>query len=272
MIGAVVYRPEQFELDPTAEGGWILRDLAAWYAGGGWGTTNALDAWGINHGTLTLMAIPATATSGWGWDSFLRRPVLRFDGSNDYVLGSIPPMIPPLTIAGWSNPTNFSMARAHLTLFSDANNRYQTYLGSGTGPVTARTLAAGSPSAATAGNAVAGSWNHAAGVFASTASRIAYLNGIPGAEVTTTKDPGAVTTFNLGQYPSYHMLGAVADSMFWNRALSAAELTLLADPAWSVLMGGLIVPAGRRYVRGWKPGGAPAAGRRRVLVTSILGG
>lgn len=38
-----------------------------------------------NHGVLNGMSFPSTATSGWGWDGRIRRPILRFDGSNDYV-------------------------------------------------------------------------------------------------------------------------------------------------------------------------------------------
>ena len=262
MIGVVGDRPELFELDPTAEGAWVLRDLAAWYAGGGWGTTKALDAWGTNHGTLTNMAIPASATSGWTRDDYLRRSALRLDGSNDYVEQLAAAVVAyPFTISAWFYPAT---ANTIYTIASvgDASHAYGAGLEVSrgtTGRVSATPYGAATHPAVSSTAYAANTWQHGCAVFTSATLRTAYLNG--GGAGTDANSGNLSTPTNTEIGCNYaagrgrYFSGAVADVLFHSRALSAVEIAQLADPAWSVLMGGLIVPAGNRYVRGWKAGG-----------------
>ena len=55
-----------------------------------------------NHGTLTNMAVPATATSGWAWDNFLGRWATRYDGDNDYVSLGTSSILKPTGEATWA--------------------------------------------------------------------------------------------------------------------------------------------------------------------------
>ena len=44
-----------------------------------------------NSGTLTNMAVPATATSGWAWDNYLRRMVMLGNFQRGNSLSRCPP-------------------------------------------------------------------------------------------------------------------------------------------------------------------------------------
>lgn len=69
-----------------------------------------------NHGTLTGMSFPPTATSGWNPGKFGR--CLAFDGNNDYIATSIPlasyfniaSIKEPKTISFWVNPFSIAIA------------------------------------------------------------------------------------------------------------------------------------------------------------------
>lgn len=96
-------RPEYFRINPD----WPLAESCV-FAGlgrfpGGLRYDDAMESlWGNgNHGTLTNMAIPATATSGWQWDNHLRRMVLAYDGSSDYVLVPYSAIALPYTVIAW---------------------------------------------------------------------------------------------------------------------------------------------------------------------------
>jgi len=77
-------------------------------------------------------------------------------------------------------------------------------------------------------------WHHAAGVFASSTSRTAYLDGVAGAENTTNIGTQATATaINVGARTASggvaaYFNGDIAEFGIWNAALTAAEIASLA--------------------------------------------
>lgn len=77
-------------------------------------------------------------------------------------------------------------------------------------------------------------WHHFCGVTSGTASRYAYLDGVPGNEETTDRTPGGIdnTTIGCGYYGSaiqYPTSGRIAEGAIWNVALTTAEIEILAE-------------------------------------------
>jgi hypothetical protein len=76
------------------------------------------------------------------------------------------------------------------------------------------------------------SWSHAAGVFTSSTSRLAYLNGAAGGTNTTNVTPAGIneTLIGAGRSPSLggYCNGFIAEVGIWNAALTAAEIASLA--------------------------------------------
>lgn len=235
-----------------------------------------------NHGTLTDMAVPATATSGWAWDNYLRRMVCKFDGSNDYInLGATLSVAHPLflssilTIACWHKSAgDYTTAQALVANFaSDGNksnyalvfgytdNKYGFWNYSGGGDITNSTAISTDAwrHIAVTRSGGTGSWPIAL-----------FLNGVADGTGTYTENPNATVDSisaigRAGGYPTgYRMNGYLTDVCLWNRALSLSEIRQLADPS-NYLLSGLILPPRRRLFAA----GVAATGnrRRRLLIT-----
>ena len=135
----------------------------------------------------------------------------------------------PLTLACWVNPDTVSGNDA-LVEVNDAgtNNVFLLYLAAGV--INAFTSEAGSFSQASAGTALGtNAWSHAAGVFASATSRVAYKNGVAGTEETTSRIPTTIDSVRLGsQVGTNFMDGTLAEVGIWNVALDAGEIAALA--------------------------------------------
>jgi hypothetical protein len=75
-------------------------------------------------------------------------------------------------------------------------------------------------------------WNHCVGVFASTTSLTAYLNGVAGTEKTDVTSASGMNELRMGQYAgswSRPLDGLLAEVGIWNVALTAGEISQLAD-------------------------------------------
>jgi hypothetical protein len=253
---AIRQRPDFFGLDKTHP---LARGLVFAGLGRGRQSLTMRDSSGRgNHGTLTNMAVPATATSGWAWDNFLGRWAMRFDGINDYVIGL--PNLPTsdLTFSCWvklnvATPVTPSKTGfAYIGTYS-AGEHYPftdgiVYLGLFTNkrftvtPLTsvdraswhtvAITLKYGSPSV----------WSM-------------YQNGLLAYSTDTVAAIGATGAILGGAKltASYWLDGRMADATIHTRVLSLAEISALADPS-NAMLSGLIVPPRRRF---WA---IPAAG------------
>jgi hypothetical protein len=145
----------------------------------------------------------------------------------------------PLTMACWFYPNNntANMALVSISKKGDAAERFALLaLGAVAGdPIRADTSANGG---AIGGNAetttgFSTSWQHAAGVWASTTSRTAYLNGGSAATNTNTVTPLNLDVSTIGARFSSSALGSfmnglIAEVGIWNAALTAAEIASLA--------------------------------------------
>ena len=83
-----------------------------------------------------------------------------------------------------------------------------------------------------AGAYTANQWDHAAGVFASTTSCVAYLNGVAATADTTAVTPVGINQVGLGvlfrNTDADYLSGRLAEAAIWNAALDAAEVAALA--------------------------------------------
>ena len=144
----------------------------------------------------------------------------------------------PLTMACWSYSLSYAVDYAYLMSITSTNAGPDGWglMVSSSRAVYARVWAAGSYSQSYIQTINAGTWQHAAAVFASTTSRIAYLDGISGAEETTSRVPATAVsrsmlgTFIYGAGTIYkpQTEGYIAEVGFWNVALTAPEILQLA--------------------------------------------
>jgi hypothetical protein len=136
---------------------------------------------------------------------------------------------PPLTIAAWCYQSSLATG----IIASASSVTVGGYVGIASlvgGPIR---LVTPLRNVDTTTNAAAGTWNHAAGVFASIASRTAYLNGVGNTDTFSIGDaissPGMLVgarRFN-GELGTYYT-GIIAEVGIWNTALTADEIASLA--------------------------------------------
>lgn len=209
-----------------------------------------------NHGTLEP---DASTGPQWEWNDYLGRWVLRFDGSNDYVeLGSRAPWQNDQagTIAAWIRP---SVALGTIVGYGDStsgllNLNVRTGVTPGGVPRLDVTHSQNGGSI----QGVHGSttlsvdqWYHCA-VVSDGASYSLYVNGDAesltawtgtnngnwygdtNADAADSASIGAVLFNNARQG---FATGLIADALIFSRALSPAEITLLADPSFRVVRG-----------------------------------
>lgn len=144
---------------------------------------------------------------------------------------------PPLTIACWFRTASATLDQCLVWLGDSATfNRYFWIMASGAvagDPVTARNRGAGGNTVATTTTGyTVDQWHHACGVFASTASKAAFIDG--GSKGTSAVDAGAATinTTSMGfryKTGAGDMTGAVADVAIWADALTDIEVLQLAQ-------------------------------------------
>jgi hypothetical protein len=167
-----------------------------------------------------------------------------FNGSNQYLsTASAPASGSPSTIAAWVRieATNIDHVIGYLGEASGTHrNQVQlSAVNSAGGPSFAVILfigsSVGAAQRATTSTATSvNTWHHAAGVFSSSTSRTAYIDGVAGTENTT--DIGSqntatainigVRTANNGQAAYFD--GQIAEFGIWNAALTDAEIASLA--------------------------------------------
>ena len=141
----------------------------------------------------------------------------------------------PLTMACWVKPNGITTNYAVMAIDTEGGTARWglNFLGAGGGdPISAlstNTVGTSAQSDVTGGTAT---WQHAAGVWASTTSRTAYRNGTAGTTNTTSISvTGIDTTRIAARYAGTlgaFLDGSVAEAAIWNVALTAAEIASLA--------------------------------------------
>ena len=146
----------------------------------------------------------------------------------------------PLTMAVWAKTSVTGTAQVPMGLFSSgsAYNRNSFRLEITTGNVVAAATASGggSSQAVSSTSISADTWFHACGVFASSTSRAAYLNGAGKGTEATSRVPSSVDRISIGvgegttaaQPLAPAGTGDIAEAALWNVALTDAEVASLA--------------------------------------------
>lgn len=249
---AIHSRPEFFTLNPHSP---LFGNLVFAGLGSRSGSTHYHDATGNYPGTLT-----GYTTSGdypadkWQWDSYLRRNVLGFDGTDDYV--GVPIKFPSTayTVSAWCwQPVGTTGYRSVVEGTSYGGDmRYYGTLPMWEGNSNAYTTA--------------GTWNHCVW----NTSLGMYLNGVYNA---AAKSPLASTTTYIGKRfdNGNYWLGNLADILIFFRSISAEEIKQLADPSNYMLSVGeegtpLLLPPRRRFFACAVSGETPTTNRRRRVL------
>lgn len=162
---------------------------------------------------------------------------IKFDSGDhdgaDYLEKSSPTVTGyPVTFACWVKPDSVSDWDGCISIAqSSVNNQHISLTLRSNGSVRAETRAV-SFANSVGGNYSAGVWQHVAGVFATSSSRLAYLDGVAGTENTTDLTPSGVDMLRIGQSASTAarpMDGLLAECAIWNVALSADDISQLYD-------------------------------------------
>lgn len=144
----------------------------------------------------------------------------------------------PFTMACWFNSDDLTINQGLMFIGDkDVENHYFILRAAG--------VAAGDPIAAgaRAGNGVqvavtstgysANTWHHACGVFTGSTDRTAYIDGGSSGSNTGSATPAGADRTSIGQLraltPIQPMSGRIAEAAIWNVALTAAEISVLAD-------------------------------------------
>ena len=162
---------------------------------------------------------------------------IHFDSSDgdgvDYLQSSTPSVTAvPITFSSWVYPDAINDWDACIGVAdSTVNNQYFSLTLRNNGTVRAETRAT-SFANSVGPSYTAGEWQHVAAVFASTSSRLAYRNGVAGTENTTDLTPSGINMLRIGQHASTAarpLDGLIAEVAMWNVALTAGEISQLAD-------------------------------------------
>lgn len=205
--------------------------LIGWWAampfGPYMGGARLLDLLGLTHGTLT---------NGPAWAGSMGRTGGRgsvsFDGTNDYALATLPLLSMPVTIMCWARPnTTLAGNGSAVSVVNGDLSQYCTLSFRTTSDATrvwalTRTAGPTFAQAATSTSYAPAAWNHVAGVFTSSTSRAAFLNGGNKGTDTTSNNPGGFVNGYVGTLNNVSSFfpGSVDDVRVYTRALSDAEV------------------------------------------------
>lgn len=160
------------------------------------------------------------------------------EGSTQYLYAaSAPATAVPVTMACWFNPDTVSNQDVLICLVQDSSPWAQFSLRA-RGDLAYDYINAMAYNGATAGAAKstsgfsASTWQHACGVFVSSTSRYAYLNGGNKGSNTTNVTPSGIDSVFLGAIrtgaPDGNLEGSLADVGIWTAALTDDEVLMLA--------------------------------------------
>lgn len=161
------------------------------------------------------------------------------NGSSDYLSSATTPVTDyPLTLAAWGRPHNVTVNMTAIAVEDGSIGkpfvRLQLF-GAGGDTLRAQVHSTTSQAqSATTDTYSANTWHHFGGVFPSTTSRTAYLDGVAGAEDTTNISITNIDNINVGRLqfdgtPIQHFDGDLAEVAIWDVALSGAEMASLAQ-------------------------------------------
>jgi hypothetical protein len=261
-------RPDDYQVDLSAD---IFRGLVFANFGHGRGSLKYTDDSGKgNHGTLTgFTGVGNTPVDRWG--RAMGRSYLYFDGTHDYIpTTAFPFVVGPYTFSAWINTSSLSARRSVADLNGIASS---LEVGTINGVANCAAHDTAAYWCTTPSNAISvNQWTHIVWQRLDNVQTVTvphhlaiYVNGVsvgtPSSAATLNSDAGNTAAryigcrSNLGQL----WLGGIADPCLHARALSPSEIACLADPAWSVMLGGAIYTRPNRSFVGQVGGGAPTS-------------
>lgn len=189
-----------------------------------------------NHGEIK----PNFATGPqWEWTPELGRWGVKFDGVDDYALTTCLTTFGagPFSVACWCKTV--SMENDVLITNYDAVNFFFLTIGSASAGVFQFSIR-NTSTLNSVGTFNDGVWHHVAATYASGTGRL-YVDGKlnnTGALDTGSPDSATVgiTLGRLGNVSSLYFTGEMADPLIFSRALSPAEIALLADPSFQMVL------------------------------------
>lgn len=170
-----------------------------------------------------------------------------FNGSSQYLTTTTTPVaVAPLTMACWFNSTSSTTSQNLIQVCSAAgNDSFRLLIAGAVAAKPVRVATTDSVPTQITADTTAGyttnTWTHACGVFASTTSRTAYINGGNSGANTTSVNPQNVDRIRSGatinnSTISQYFAGQIAEVAIWNAALSAAEVLSLSQRASPLLI------------------------------------
>ena len=240
-----------------------------------------------NHGTLTgFSGAGDTPAAQWRWDGYLRRWVLGFDGSNDYVLHGFSSAMenPNFTVSFWLDmtgaPGGFGGVIGNLhdsgggvyggwqVLFRQ--NSLVGYLlkASSSGSVELVSPYWLLPS-------LGSLWPVSVRVthWQTVRFTAGANSGTRSQSTTTFKSVGSPLKLGYDEYTDCHLQGSLGDVLVHNRVLADGEIAALADPSnVDLRVGGvpLILPPRRRLFAAAAAGFKPYWIRRQQQISGVL--
>jgi hypothetical protein len=135
----------------------------------------------------------------------------------------------PCSMACWFNTADLTNTKVWMGIEDAALSHKFVMFSTGSDTILAGTGGTEGFSSAGSGTFSDNIWNHACAVYASSSSRLAYLNGTPGAANTATRTPASLSqTLIGGEVSASFADGDMAEAAIWNVALSAADVVALA--------------------------------------------
>lgn len=246
-----------------------------WMVWPGWsgGGTLWRALWGADHGTLTGMSVPSTATSGWALGTTRRGAFghLLFDGAGDYVTVGTGPLrgATTYTISVWARVT--AVPGADVQFVSRyGSGQYAFYVGlqGGSGVVIATTYSCvgnNATSVSGATNLADGVWHQIVHVFVDTVRHEVFVDGVSvGVDTTFAETYCSTSTQETrfgGSPEGGTMTGSLDDVQLFHRALTTQDIAAHYREGRTGYPTTLLAPP---LVTGAP--GTPAVGRRPVIV------
>jgi fibronectin-binding autotransporter adhesin len=138
----------------------------------------------------------------------------------------------PLTLVGWVNSDTDASSQSILGISGTSVEQYRIMLSGNVAgdPVRALKTQAGVIVTSVAAGYTVGVWTHAAGIFTSATSMLAYKDGVAGTLQATSSTPGVLTRTNIGVNADTGNLlnGRIVHCAIYNVALSGADIAELA--------------------------------------------
>lgn len=237
-------------LNPNAQ---LAKGLVFAGLGGGASTLQYADASGYgNHGTLTNMD-----GSNWLFDPILGRFVLNFTATGQYVVApSILLGSSDFTVAGWVQ--HRAGSATYPVLVSEGDTGSGEWMLLLTSANTCQFYGSTGSVSVLGGSYSSGKWVHVACHRSGKEARL-FVNGIHVASDTyASANLSTTKSLQLGGADSDSdrwLVGLLGDILVYNRALSPAEISQLADPS-NTLLSGLILPPRRMVFPAAVAGGA----------------